>query len=46
MQPLKPYLNDAEIKGLLGRRDKIVQFFDQQIAEKGEAAVLYDRPAR
>jgi len=43
---LKPYLNDQEIKGLLGRRDKIVQLFDQMIKQKGESAVLYDRPAR
>jgi hypothetical protein len=43
---LKPYVNDGEIKGLLGRRDKIVKFFDDQVAQKGEAAVLYDRPSR
>jgi len=44
--PLKPYIGDGEIKGLLGRRDKIVKFFDDQIAQKGEAQILYDRPAR
>ena len=33
---LKRYITDAEIKGLLARRDKIVEFFDQQVAEKGE----------
>jgi hypothetical protein len=46
LQPLKRYITDAEIKGILARRDKIVEFFDQQVAEKGEPAVLYDRPAR
>jgi hypothetical protein len=39
---LKPYVNDLEIKGLLGRRDKIVQRFRQLVTEKGEAEVLFD----
>ena len=39
LQPLKPYVTDAEIKGVLARRDKIVEFFDQQVTEKGEGAV-------
>lgn len=46
METLKPYLTASEIKGVLARREKIVQFFDQEIKDKGEAAVLYDRPAR
>jgi hypothetical protein len=46
VQTLKPYLNDPEIKGLLSRRDKIVQLFDELIKVKGESAVLYDRPSR
>jgi len=46
LQPLKRYITDAEIKGILARRDKIVEFFDQQIVAQGEPAVLYDRPAR
>jgi hypothetical protein len=46
LSPLKPYVTDGEIKGVLGRRDKIVKFFDDQVAQKGEAAILYDRPAR
>jgi len=46
LDTLKPYLNDPEIKGLLNRRDKIVQFFDDAVKQKGEAAVLYDRPSR
>ena len=40
---LGPYLKKNEIKGLLARRDKIVKFFDQKIAEKGEAAVICDK---
>ena len=46
LSTLKPYLNDAEIKGLLQRRDVIVKFFDDEVKQKGEAAILYDRPAR
>ena len=46
LKPLKPYVTDGEIKGLLGRRDKIVKFFDDEVKAKGEAAVMYDRPAR
>jgi hypothetical protein len=46
LRELKPYVTDLEIKGLLARRDKIVKFFDNAIAAKGEAAVLYDMPAR
>ena len=41
-QRLDKYLTDREIEGLLARRDKIVQFFDALIAQKGEAAVLFD----
>lgn len=43
-QRLKPHINDMEIDGLLARRDKIVAFFDKEIAAKGEAAVLFDLP--
>jgi hypothetical protein len=46
LDSLKPYIGGGEIRGLLARRDKIVAFFDQQVKAKGEAAVLYDRPAR
>jgi len=38
---LGPYLNKMEIEAILARRDKIVAFFDQKIAEKGEAAMLF-----
>ena len=43
---MKPYVSDGEIKGVLRRRDKIVKFFDDRVAQKGEAAILYDRPTR
>ena len=46
LNKLEPYVNRQEIKGLLARRDKIVQFFDSEVAKKGEGAVLYDRPPR
>ena len=42
MKRLGPYLRPPEIEGLLARRDKIVKFFDEQIAKKGEAKVLFD----
>jgi hypothetical protein len=37
----KPHLTKDEVKALMARRDKIVTFFDKQIAQKGESAVLY-----
>ena len=40
------YLTPMQIEGLLARRDKIVKFFDDQVAQKGEAAVLYDLERR
>ncbi len=43
-QEMKGLLTKTEIKGLLARRDKIVEFFDREIASKGEAAVLCSRP--
>jgi hypothetical protein len=43
-QKLGRWLGKLELEGLLARRDRIVQFFDTQIAAKGEAAVLYDLP--
>ena len=42
---VKPgYLNKSELDGLMARRDKIVAFFEKEIAKKGEAAVLFDLP--
>jgi hypothetical protein len=34
-------LSEREIDGLLARRDEIVRFFEQRVAEKGEDAVLF-----
>lgn len=42
MVALQPYLTRSEIRALLARRDLIVNFFDQAVAEKGEREVLYD----
>lgn len=38
------YLTGMEISGLLARRDKIVKFFEDEVAKKGEGAVLFDLP--
>ena len=38
---LGKYLNKLELEGIMKRRDKIVEFFEKRIAEKGEHAVLY-----
>ena len=37
----KHYLNKDEVKAVIARRDKIVAHFQQLIADKGEADVLY-----
>jgi hypothetical protein len=37
----KPYLDKGEVKAVIGRRDKIVAYFDRLVAEKGESQVLY-----
>lgn len=37
----KAYLTKPEIQGVMARRDKIVQYFEQLIVQKGEQAVLY-----
>jgi hypothetical protein len=39
---LKPYLNPREIKGLLDRRNLILEKIKNLIKDKGEAAVLFD----
>ena len=41
---LDSYLNRKESDALLGRRDQIVKLFGDDIAKKGEAAVLFDLP--
>lgn len=38
------YLSPSEIAGVLARKDAIVRFFDEQIAARGEGAVLYETP--
>ena len=40
------WLTSLEIEGVLGRRDRIVEFFDKEIASKGEATILFDLPPR
>jgi hypothetical protein len=37
----KPHLRKGEVQSLMVRRDKVVQFFEGRIAEKGESAVLF-----
>jgi hypothetical protein len=39
---LMPYLTKAECEAVMARRDLMVKFFDNQVREKGEDAVLYD----
>ena len=41
-EKLGRWLGKMEIEGLLARRDLIVQFFEKEVAAKGEAAILYD----
>ena len=40
---LGKYLTKSEIRGMLARRDKIMKFFNSEIAAKGEAAVICDK---
>jgi hypothetical protein len=42
MKSLLPYCTKPEVEGLMARRDVIVKFFDDQVKQKGETAVLYD----
>jgi hypothetical protein len=37
----KPHLEKDRIKALMARRDKIVAYFEQQIAQKGESAIIF-----
>jgi hypothetical protein len=41
-QKLRPYLTRSDIEALLARRDEIVKYFADEIARKGEAAVLFE----
>jgi len=37
----RPHLTKAEVKGVMARRDKIVETFQKLVAQKGEGEVLY-----
>ncbi|MGO8735747.1 MAG: hypothetical protein ACLQVM_23470 [Terriglobia bacterium] len=41
LEKTKPHLTKELVKAVMARRDKIVAFYDQWIAQKGESAVLY-----
>ena len=45
-QELRPLLTNLEVKGLLARRDLLLEFFHREIAKRGEAAVFRDMPGR
>lgn len=45
-QRLAKYLSPKQLEALEARRQLLVKHFDQQIARKGEGAVLYDLPPR
>lgn len=42
VRELAPYVTRPEIRALLARRDRIVEFFEKAIAARGEDTVLYD----
>ena len=37
-------LTGEELGALMARRDKIMEFFDNEVKQKGESAVLFDLP--
>ena len=43
-EKLSHWLTKTEIEALAARSAKIVEFFDKEVAAKGEGAVLYDTP--
>jgi len=43
-EKLGDVLREPEIRALLGRRDRIMAHFEQQIAQKGEQAIICDAP--
>ncbi len=43
-QRLGDVLARPEIEGLMARRDKIVAYFDEQIAKRGEKVVICSLP--
>jgi hypothetical protein len=42
----EPYLTKAEVHAMMVRRDLLVDFFKQQLTEKGEDAVYTDIPRK
>jgi hypothetical protein len=46
LRQMQPWCNREEIKAVVARRDLIVKFFDDQVRQKGEAAVLYTSPKK
>jgi hypothetical protein len=45
-ETMEDLLSDQQISALVARRNRIVAFYDDAIAARGEAAVLYDLPSR
>jgi hypothetical protein len=43
-EKLSKWLTKSEIDAVVARAGKIVQFFDKEVADKGQGAVLYDFP--
>jgi hypothetical protein len=39
---LMPFCTKSEVESLMARRDVIVAYYDKQVKEKGETAVVYD----
>jgi len=46
VEATRDLLTEGQVDGLLGRRDTIVRIYEQRIAAKGEAGVLYHLPSR
>ena len=44
LEEMKGVLRKLEVKGLLARRDKILNYFDEQIAQTSDGAAICDRP--
>ena len=44
LREMKDVLRKSEIKGLIARRRRILLYLDEQIAKKGEGAVICDKP--
>jgi hypothetical protein len=46
MRELSPLLNKSEVRAIIARRDRIVEYFERKIAQLGQMAVLSDVPER